>query len=99
MAQTHAVALGHNTANVLAKVSLLLASGAWASSCASTPWTAGGGEARLGRPHLIYLETNQFLWADARQKEELACYNGTLVICAGGVSRLSLSRCGCLPGD
>jgi hypothetical protein len=97
MAQLHATALGLNFSNVAAKVAFVLASAALVVGCATTPWSPGNAEARLADRSLIYLETNQFLWVDATQREQLACGNGTPVICTAGQSRLSLSHCGCLP--
>jgi hypothetical protein len=99
MARFHAIALGSNSANLLAKISLILASTALVASCATTPGYFRNGEATFADPRLIYLETSQFLWTDARERERLACANGTPVICTGTQNRLSLSHCGCLPGD
>ena len=99
MARFHATALGRNSAKLLAKVSLILANAALVASCAPTLGVSRNGEARFASPNLIYLETSQFLWAGAGQRESLACANGTLVICTAGQSRLSLSHCGCLPAD
>ena len=98
MARFHGIALGRNS-NSLAKISLILASAALAASCATTLGVSRNGEARFASPNLIYLETSQFLWADAREREQLACANRTPVICTGGQSRLSLTHCGCLPHD
>jgi hypothetical protein len=98
MARFHGIALGRNS-NSLAKISLILASAALAASCATTLGVSRNGEARFANRSLVYLETSQFLWADARERERLACANGTPVICTGGQSRLSFSHCGCLPDD
>jgi hypothetical protein len=99
MARFHATALGRSSANLVAKMSLLLASTALVASCATVLGVSRSGEARFADPSLIYLETSRFLWADARERELLACANGTPVICTAGQSRLSLSHCGCLPVD
>ena len=99
MARFHATALGRNSANSLAKISLILASTALCASCSTTPEYFSNGEARFADRSLIYLETGQFLWTDAREREQLACANRTPVICTGGQSRLSLTHCGCLPHD
>ena len=99
MARFHATALGRNSANSIARISLILASSALVASCATPLGIFRNGESRFADPSLIYLETSQFLWADARERERLACANGTPVICTGGQSRLSFAHCGCLPAD
>jgi hypothetical protein len=99
MARLHAVTLGPESAYVLAKASLLVASTVLAASCATTPSAFGGNIERFPDPRVIHLETNQFLWVDATQREHLACANGTAVICTGAQSRLSLAHCGCLADD
>jgi hypothetical protein len=95
MAQLHAVALGPNSALVIPRVALLLACAALAAGCATTPWTPGDGEERFSARRLLYLETSEFRWVDARQREQLACANGAVVVCTTGLSRLSLANCGC----
>jgi hypothetical protein len=99
MARLHAIALGPSSAHVIPSVALLLACAALAAGCTTTPWTAGDGEERFSERRLIYLETSEFRWVGAPQREQLACVNGTLVVCTTGLSRLSLSNCGCLPRD
>jgi hypothetical protein len=96
MATLHAMALGRNSAKVLAKISILLASVALGVSCASAPRDAGKRDFGLAYPRVIHLETNQFLWTDAIPGARLVCANGTPVVCTGGQSRLSPARCGCL---
>src|SRR5262245_31243674 len=97
MARLHATSLGPNFSNAIARVSLTLTSAVFVAGCAATTaWTPSNAEARLVDRSKIYLETNQFLWADADQREQLHCGNGTAVICTTGEGRLSLSYCGCL---
>jgi hypothetical protein len=78
---------------------MTVASAALVASCANTLGSPSSTEARFADPSLIYLETNQFLWADARERERLVCGNGTPLICSGTQNRLSLAHCGCLPDD
>ena len=96
MATLHAMALGRNLINVLAKISLLVASVALGASCASAPRDAVKRELRSADPRVIYLETNQFLWSDVIPGARFVCVNGTPVVCRSGQSRLSPARCGCL---
>ena len=99
MARLHAVAHGPNLSAVLLKVPLFLAAGALVASCAGTSWVSGPSRERFANPSLIYLETNQFIWSDAVQREDLACANGTPVVCKEGHSRLSIAFCGCFADD
>jgi hypothetical protein len=98
MARLHATALGPNSANV-GRISLTLATAVLVASCATAPWSPANGEERFADRSLIYVETNQFLWADARRREQLVCRNGTPLVCTGAQNRLSLSHCGCLADD
>jgi hypothetical protein len=99
MVRLHAVALGRNSALTVAKPTLLIVCTALAAGCATTPRTPGDSEPELSERRLIYLETNEFRWVDAPERQRLACANGTVVLCTTGLSRLSLANCGCLAVD
>lgn len=97
MARLHAVTLGRVSTNALAKMGLALASTALAASCSSAPWAPVNSEHRTSGRRVIYLETSEFRWVDAKERQQLACANGTVVVCSTSLSRLSLANCGCLP--
>lgn len=99
MARLHAIALGPNSAKALMQRVTVLASAALVASCATAPWAPGDGEHRVSNRSVIYLETNEFRWVDPKERRELACANGTVLVCTTGLSRLSLANCGCLPPD
>ena len=99
MARFHAVALGRNSTCMFQEVALLLAGAMLLSGCATTPWLPGDSEAGFSNRRSIYLETSEFRWVDAPERQHLACANGTVVVCTTGLSRLSLANCGCLPAD
>jgi hypothetical protein len=96
MARLHAIALGRTSAHAVAKRTLFLASLVLAG-CAAT--TGMQSEDRFANRRVIYLETSEFRWVDAKERQYLACANGTVLVCTTSLSRLSLSNCGCLPPD
>jgi hypothetical protein len=98
MARLHAIALGRTLAHAVAKRTLLLASLVLAG-CAATTGMQRDSEDQFANRRVIYLETSEFRWVDAKERQYLACANGTVLVCTTSLSRLSLSNCGCLPPD